>query len=473
MDIQAVAKIAPSERQLKWNRMEMNAFVHFGVNTFMDSEWGSGKEDPGIFRPEKLDAAQWVRACKDAGIKGLILTCKHHDGFCLWPSAFTEHSVKNSPWKNGKGDVVKEVSDACRAEGLKFGVYLSPWDRNHPLYGDDCDAYNTYFLNQLRELLTNYGDIFCVWFDGACGEGASGRKQYYDWEAYYALIRELQPEAVISICGPDVRWCGNEAGKSRESEWSVVPVSCADICKIAERSQQADDAEFIKKFSYDDEDLGSREVIRNEPELMWYPCEVNTSIRPGWFYHEAHDNQVRSLDELIRIYYGSVGGNSCFLLNIPPNKEGLFHENDVQRLRELGQFIRKTFGKNVADGAQIAADNTKDGFAAEAMLQQNPDTYWCTDEGVETANIEIKLSAVSTFDRIVLQECIRQGQRIEKFKIAYFDSGEWKPLYAGTVVGYKKICCFDMVTTDRIKITIEESRWQPTLSFVGVYQEQR
>jgi alpha-L-fucosidase len=220
--IKAAAQVSPSERQLRWQEMEFYAFIHFTVNTFTDREWGTGEEDPAIFNPSELSAAQWVQACKAAGMNGLILTCKHHDGFCLWPSQFTEHTVAASPWRNGAGDLVQEVADACREGGLKFGVYLSPWDRHEATYGDS-ERYNEFFLQQLRELLTNYGDIFCVWFDGACGEGPNGKRQVYDWDAYYALIRELQPEAVISVCGPDVRWCGNEAGHTRESEWSVVP----------------------------------------------------------------------------------------------------------------------------------------------------------------------------------------------------------------------------------------------------------
>lgn len=245
--IRDAANVGPSNSQRKWQEMEFYGFIHFTVNTFTDMEWGLGTEDPRIFNPTELDAQQWVDVCKSAGMTGLILTCKHHDGFCLWPSAYTDHSVKSSPWKDGKGDVVREVSEACKKAGIKFGIYLSPWDRHERIYG--TEAYNTYFLNQMRELLTQYGDIFCVWFDGACGEGPNGRRQVYDWDAYYALIRTLQPEAVISVCGPDVRWCGNEAGHCRTSEWSVVSEELRDREKIQENSQQVDDQEFARRIN--------------------------------------------------------------------------------------------------------------------------------------------------------------------------------------------------------------------------------
>lgn len=338
------AGVLPSERQYAWQQMEFYAFIHFTVNTFTDREWGYGDENPAIFNPSALNADQWAETCRAAGMKGLILTCKHHDGFCLWPSRFTGHSVKNSPWKDGKGDVVREVSAACRRAGLKFGIYISPWDRHEKTYGDS-DVYNRFFMNQLRELLTGYGEIFCVWFDGACGEGPNGKKQVYDWDGYYKLIRELQPEAVISVCGPDVRWCGNEAGHCRKSEWSVVPAQLQNAEKTAEKSQKADDREFSKLINSMDEDLGSREAIKNATELIWYPAEVNTSIRPGWFYHTAEDDKVKTAAELLKVYYNSVGGNTCFLLNIPPDRRGLIHENDVSVLKSLGYLLNQAFCK--------------------------------------------------------------------------------------------------------------------------------
>lgn len=468
--IRYAAQIQPSERQLALQEMEFYSFIHFTVNTYTDKEWGDGSEDPAIFNPVQFDANQWVEACQAAGMRGLILTCKHHDGFCLWPSRYTEHSVKNSPWRSGEGDIVKEVADACRKGGLKFGIYLSPWDRHERSYGD-TPRYNEFFMNQLRELLTQYGDIFCVWFDGACGEGPNGKRQVYDWDAYYALIRELQPNAAISVCGPDIRWCGNEAGRCRESEWSVVPASLRDNEKIQEKSQQADDREFAKRYDSQDQDLGSRAIISDERELVWYPAEVNTSIRPGWFYHASEDDQVKTVEELLNVYYGSVGGNATFLLNIPPDRRGLIHENDVKRLREFGDALRRTFQHNLAAIASASASETRSGYDAGHILDGNKDTYWAPEEGTEQALLEIDLQREASFDHVVLQE-YRYSQRIERFKLEYQAAGEWKPLYAGTVVGYKRICRFAPVTSRYIRLTITESRWCPTLSAFEVYRSE-
>ena len=293
-----LTKVVPTERQVKIQQMEFYGFVHFTINTFTGMEWGEGTEDPKLFNPDKLDAQQWAEAAKEGGMSGLILTCKHHDGFCLWPSAYTKHSVESSPYKEGKGDVVKELSDACRKVGIKFGVYLSPWDRNNPDYGKG-EAYDDYFVNQLTELLTNYGELFTVWFDGACGEGPNGKVQKYDWERYYAVIRKLQPKACISVSGPDVRWCGNEAGDTRESEWSVVPAKISETELVAEHSQKEDNEKFSKQgMNEQDRDLGSRDRLRGVSKLIWYPAEVDVSIRPGWFYHEDQDDKVRSLENL-------------------------------------------------------------------------------------------------------------------------------------------------------------------------------
>lgn len=466
--IKYAAEVTPSERQLGLQEMEFYSFVHFTVNTYTDSEWGLGNEDPSIFNPVEFDANQWVEACHAAGMKGLILTCKHHDGFCLWPSQYTEHSVKNSPWKNGTGDIVKEVAEACRKGGIKFGVYLSPWDRHEQTYGDS-PRYNEYFKNQLRELLTNYGDVFCVWFDGACGEGPNGKRQQYDWDAYYALIRELQPNAVISVCGPDIRWCGNEAGHCRESEWSVVPASMRENESIQEKSQQVDDGEFAKRYDSTDTDLGSREVISQESELVWYPAEVNTSIRPGWFYHASEDDQVKPLSKLLDIYYNSVGGNATFLLNLPPDKRGRIHDNDMNRLRELGDVIRQTFKTNLASGATAKATETVSGSDTANMFNGDRDSYWSPEEGTEQISIEIDLQSEQTFDHVVLQE-YRYSQRIERFELEYRDGDEWKSLYKGTIVGYKRICRFDAVATRYLRLNIAESRWCPTISAFEVYK---
>lgn len=428
--------VTPSRRQLAWQETEFYAFIHFSVNTFTNREWGDGTEPPSCFAPARLDAAQWARCIRDAGMKGAILTCKHHDGFCLWPSRYTDYTVANSSCPR---DVVGEFSDACRRYGLKFGVYLSPWDRHSALYGTG-KPYDDYFVNQLRELLTDYGPVFSVWLDGACGEGPCGKRQAYDWERYYAAVRELQPDACISVCGPDVRWCGNEAGHTRKSEWSVVPRRTRDTEKIREKSQAEDSAEFRQRtISAGDEDLGSRDIVRDEPDLVWYPAEVNTSIRPGWFYHPEEDGQVKSLEELIRIYESSVGGNAAFLLNIPPTPEGLIHENDAARLRELGTYLRETYRRNLAEEAQVT---------------RGPDT------------VRLLWPEPVKASRIVLMEDITQSQRVEAF--AVFDGGGTE-IYSGTVIGYKKIVPLENCVTDRLTIRILSSRMEPRLKFTGVY----
>ena len=456
--------VVPTERQIRFQELEFYAFVHFTVNTFTDKEWGDGTEDPGIFNPVKLNAEQWVVNIKAAGMKGLILTCKHHDGFCLWPSKYTKHTVAASPYKDGKGDVVKEVSEACRKYGIKFGVYLSPWDRNCELYGRGKE-YDDFFICQLTELLTGYGDVFSVWFDGACGEGPNGKKQYYDWERYYQKIRELQPNACISVCGPDVRWCGNEAGHTIVAEWSVVPERAKDSEIIAEKSQQEDSEEFRqRRVDARDADLGSREILQDEERLIWYPAEVNTSIRPGWFYHSYEDDKVRDLEELLHIYINSVGGNATFLLNIPPTPEGLFHENDCVRLKEIGAFLKKAFKNNLMEEAVIASNGT----GVENIREDTYETrFWgqVCDETHLTARW--KEPVLLTF--IVLKEDIHFSQRIESFKVEASVSGKFKTLYEGTVVGHKKIVALAPTVTDAIRITVTDSRMEPVISFIGIY----
>lgn len=462
-----LVQTVPHKRQVEFQQLEFYAFVHFTVNTFTDKEWGDGTESPAIFDPQKLDAQQWAKAVKSAGMKGLILTCKHHDGFCLWHSRHTDHTVASSPYKK---DIVKEVSDACRKYGIKFGVYLSPWDRNSPLYGQG-KAYDDYFIEQLTELLTNYGEVFSVWFDGACGEGPNGKKQYYDWERYYAKIRELQPNACINVCGPDIRWCGNEAGYTRAAEWSVVPERARDSEKIAEKSQQADDEEFRqRKVDARDQDLGSRKLLENEQELIWYPAEVNTSIRPGWFWHEYENDKVKSLDELINVYNNSVGGNATFLLNIPPTREGLFHENDVKRLEELGSYLTAAFKTNLTETAALTSDTNAENHPITAALQDNYDQYYIPETGRTTATITASWDKPVNIGNIVLKENILCSQRVESFTVEARLDGEYKEIYSGTVIGYKRIVPLKSVTTDSIKINITDSRTEPTLSFMGIYQ---
>lgn len=458
-----LTKIIPSERQIKFQQLEFYAFIHFTVNTFTDKEWGDGTESPEIFNPSRLDAEQWVKAVKSAGMRGLILTCKHHDGFCLWDCKHTKHTVMNSPY--GK-DIVKEVSEACRKHGIKFGVYLSPWDRNCRLYGQG-KTYDDYFVNQLTELLTGYGDVFSVWFDGACGEGPNGKKQYYDWERYYSVIRELQPDACISVCGPDVRWCGNEAGHTRKAEWSVVPMRAKDSEIISEKSQHEDNEKFRqRRVDARDEDLGSRKMLADEQELIWYPAEVNTSIRPGWFWHESENDKVRPLEELIDIYIKSVGGNATFLLNIPPTNEGLIHENDIRRLNEIGEFLNKAFADNIAPTADITAD----GEGIENVLSDSYDKYYMPDNS-ET-EITFKFDKPEKLGYLVIKENICMSQRVENFTVSVSENGSFRKVYDGTVIGYKRIVPLNDIVTDCIKITITDSRLSPIISFIGIYHSE-
>jgi alpha-L-fucosidase len=429
--------VRPTLQQLAWQELEFIAFAHFGVNTFTNREWGDGKEDPKLFHPTELDASQWVAVLKDAGIKLLILTAKHHDGFCLWPSQFTEHCVKNSPWRGGKGDVVREVADALRRGGLKFGVYLSPWDRHERTYGDS-PVYNAYFKNQLTELLTSYGEVTEVWFDGACGEGPNGKRQVYDWPGFYAVVRQHQPKALIAICGPDVRWVGNESGVARETEWSVQPASPA---------------------------------IHGKTGLVWYPAECDVSIRPGWFYHPEQDEQVKSPDHLLDIYYQSVGRNSVLLLNIPPDRRGLLHENDAKRLRELRHVLDATFATNLARGKPAAASNVRGNdpaHGADKALDGDPATYWTTDDAVTSASLEVDLGAPVTFNLSMLQEHIALGQRVEAYAIEAWDGQAWRVIAQGTTIGHKKLDRFPDVTASRVRVTLRQARANPTLREVGL-----
>ncbi len=463
------ANVTPSPRQLTWQEMEFTAFFHFTVNTFTDREWGDGKENPSVFNPTSLDAKQWVKTVKDAGIKLVILTCKHHDGFCLWPSKFTEHSVKNSPYKMGNGDVVKDVSEACKELGVKFGVYLSPWDRHEKSYGDS-PVYNQYFKNQLTELLTNYGNIAEVWFDGACGEGPNGKKQVYDWPSYYSVIRNLQPKAVIAVMGPDIRWVGTESGYGRETEWSVVPVSEKNLAEISASSQQkAGDGAFVLEGGMMGADLGSRSVIAKAKGLIWYPSEVDVSIRPGWFYHPKDDDRVKSPEKLLDIYFSSVGRNSLLLLNIPPDRRGLLHENDVQNLRLLKKTVDDIFSINYLNGSKITSDSHVGNHKADLCIDNNNKTWWSAAEGQSAATLDLKLNGSQTFNVLLLQENIATGQRIESFVLEGWVNGAWQKLTEGTTVGYKRLIRFETVTTDQVRLSILKSRLNPTLSSLGLY----
>lgn len=467
-----LVSVKPSQRQVAYQQMEFNGFIHFTVNTFTGKEWGTGKESPAIFNPTELDVRQWIKTAKDAGMKGIILTCKHHDGFCLWPSAYTQHSIAYSPYQDGQGDLVREVCEACKESGIKFGVYLSPWDRNHYTYGTG-KAYDDYFINQLTELLTKYGELFAVWLDGACGEGANGKVQEYDWKRYYETIRSLQPKACIAISGPDIRWCGNEAGVTRDSEWSVVPAKLAEPKKVAEDSQQEDNTEFRKKgVDPTQMELGTREKLKDEQQLIYYPAETDLSIRPGWFYHEDEDDQVRSFENLRDIYLKTVGSNAVMLLNIPPDKRGLIHHNDVTVLKKLGDFIRDSFTHNLADKGEIITIPSTDarGRGSEVLRSDDYESCFSNEEGEKKLQIDLVWEEALQLSYLVLKENILFSQRIESFEVLEENIfGQWETVYQGTVIGYKKIVPLNGLTTKKLRIIINDARVAPILSFVGVY----
>jgi alpha-L-fucosidase len=470
--IAAAARVVPSPRQREWQERAFTAFVHFGMNTFTNREWGEGTESPLLFHPADCDPRQWVKIFKAAGMRMVILTAKHHDGFCLWPSRYTEHSVKRSPWKNGQGDLVRDVADACRDAGLKFGVYLSPWDRHEPSYGDS-PAYNAYFRNQLRELLTGYGDIAEVWFDGACGEGPNGRRQVYDWTSYYDLIRELQPGAVIFGMGPDVRWVGTESGSGRETEWSVIPDVTRDLDgSLREHPREPVDHAFIPG-DLTAGDLGSREKILNARSLIWYPAETDVSIRPGWFYHPAEDERVKTPEELVDIFYTSTGRNGLLLLNVPADTRGRIHARDSAALLGMRAILDRTFSVDLTDGAVVRDSGAGPGHPGARALDRDGETYWTTGAGTETGWIEYTFPAPRTFDVAMLREYTPLGQRVEKFRLEVWEGQAWKSFVCGTTIGATRLLRFPSVTGGKVRLVIEESRTAPTISTFGLFREAR
>jgi alpha-L-fucosidase len=450
----------PSPQQLKWHALEYYGFVHFTVNTFTDKEWGYGDEPESVFAPSALDVGQWARVAREAGMKGLILTAKHHDGFCLWPSAHTEHSVKRSPWRGGKGDVVAEFVKACRAEGLLVGLYLSPWDRNHAEYGRP--AYLDYYRAQLRELLTGYGELFEVWFDGANGgDGFYGgaretrridNRNYYQWPDTWSIVRQLQPNAVMfSDAGPDVRWVGNEEGLGFETTWYGLD----------RQSTYPGDPDYAKTLAMGRIDASD-----------WVPPEVDVSIRPGWFYHQAEDDKVKTVDQLMDIYYASIGRGTTLLLNVPPDRRGLFHETDVERLRGFRKAIDDTFRLDVARSSNASSESQRGSskqFTAARVNDGDASTYWAAPDAQTTGEIELTWKSPVVFDRVVLQEHIALGQRVQGWRVEAEVDGRWVPVAEGTSVGYKRIARCDRVKTSRVRVSITQARACPTLSTVGLY----
>ena len=422
------ARPRPSPSQLAWQRDELALFLHFGVNTFSDREWGDGREDPATFNPVGLDARQWARSARAAGARALILTAKHHDGFCLWPSRLTTHSVARSPWRGGTGDLVREFTDACKQEGLRAGLYLSPWDRNAPVYGDS-PRYNDFYSDQLTELLTRYGPIAEVWFDGANGEGPNGRRQVYDWPRVFALVRRLQPRAVIfSDAGPDVRWCGNEAGVAGDPNWSTM-----DPAAVPYPGAPGD--AVIAALQHGDPQ-GS----------VWRPAEVDVSIRPGWFYHPAEDERVKTVDQLTDIWFTSVGRNSKLLLNVPPTRDGLLHTTDVAHLTALRSRLTSLFAEDVALNRRVRWRAT----------------------GPLSAVAEVDLGRTVNAGIVRLEENIVQGQRIARYVVHGGVDGAWQELTRGTTVGYRKLDRFAPVSVRTLRVTVE-GVVPPNLLRIGVY----
>lgn len=447
----------PTKSQLEWQGMERYAFIHFSINTFTNQEWGNGGESAELFNPEQLDCRQWARVCKEAGMKGIIITAKHHAGFCLWPSAYTEYSVKNSPWKDGQGDVIRELADACKEYNLKLGIYLSPWDRNRADYGQP--SYIEYFRNQLTELLTNYGPIFEVWFDGANGgDGYYGgawenrnidRSTYYDWPNTIALVRKLQPNAVIwNEAGPDIRWCGNEAGIGSRTNWSRYSYA-------AHVPGQPDYSTLGRG-----EENGTDFVV----------SEINVSIRPGWFYHEDEDSKVKSLDQLLNIYYNSVGSNGTWLLNIPVMPNGLINQADADAVIRLNQELNDIFKEDLALGAIASASVERDVMHnANKINDNNPLTYWAAPDTVTKAQIKLSFSKPIAINHILLQEHIELGQRISRFSVDAHIDGEWKRIADETTIGYKRILRFATCNALAVRVNIENSSACPTIENISLY----
>ncbi|MBG47628.1 MAG: alpha-L-fucosidase [Pseudozobellia sp.] len=450
----------PSERQLAWHGLEYYAFIHFNMNTFTDMEWGLGGESPDTFNPSELDTRQWAKVAKDAGMKGIIITAKHHDGFCLWPTKTTEHSVKNSPWKDGKGDLIKDLSEACKEFGLKFGVYLSPWDRNDADYGKP--AYVARYHEQLRELLTNYGEVFEVWFDGANGgtgyygganeERKIDNKTYYEWDRVTEIVRELQPNAVIfSDGGPDIRWVGTEEGFANETNWSIM-----------RRDEIYPGWPRYKELRSGHED-----------GTHWLPAEVNTSIRPGWYYHPREDHQVKSLARLVQTYYESIGRNGNFLLNLPVDTRGLVHETDVKQLLALKNQIDKDFAHELAEGIKVQASNVRGEngqYAADQVNDGDAETYWATDDEVTTASLIFEFDKPTEVNRILLQEYIPLGQRVIRFSVEAEADGSWKKIDEQTTIGNKRILRFETVKASKVRVNFLESKGPLVISNIELYR---
>lgn len=441
----------PSASQLAWQREELSMFVHYGVNTYTDREWGTGEEDPAIFAPDKCDPRQWAQVARDAGFRSMVLTAKHHDGFCLWPTATTRHSIASSPWKGGKGDLVREFTDACREFGLLAGLYLSPWDRNHPSYGTGR-AYDRVYQAQLQELLGgNYGTISEVWFDGAFGEGSGGQRQVYKWPQIHATVRRLQPQAVMfSDAGPDVRWVGNETGSAGATNWSQVDPSRVPAAG-------ANDPWTTEALQQGDPD-GS----------VWRPAETDVSIRPGWFWHAAENERVRSPENLLGLYFSSVGRNSKLLLNVPPNREGLLDAPDVAALQGFHARKNALFAQDLMRGARVRASGGRD---AEAVLDADPDRHWQAEAGARSGWLEFYLPAPVRFDVARIGEAIAHGQHIGAWRLQAHTGRDWQTVTWGNTLGYARLSRFAPVLTQRLRLLIDFAYDTPRISQLALYRD--
>jgi alpha-L-fucosidase len=451
----------PNARQMHWHGTEFYGFIHFTVNTFTDKEWGYGDESPELFNPTDFSAEQIVKTAADAGMGRLILTCKHHDGFCLWPSKLTGHSVKKSPWKNGQGDVVREIADACKKHGLEFGTYLSPWDRNHTDYGRP--EYIAYFRDQLRELLTEYGPVTEVWFDGANGGdgfygGARERRRidnrtYYDWENTRKIVYETQPLAcMFSDGGPEVRWIGNERGIAGDPCWATL-----------NRDDFMPGVGDAKRLNRGD-----------RPGTHWVPGECDVSIRPGWFYHAKEDDKVRSPENLVDLYYKSVGRGASFLLNLPPDRRGRIHENDVKSLQGFRKILDTTFAQDLAQGAKASASSVRGGdprFAADRVLDGKRETYWCSDDGAPAPELVLDLGRDVTFNVVSLREHLPLGQRVEAWALDRWENGAWAPFAEGTSIGARRLWRGPDVTTPKVRLRIVQAPVCPAISELALHAE--
>lgn len=467
----------PSDRQLRWHEHEFYGFIHFGINTFAEKEWGFGDDPASTFNPTDFDADQIASAASDAGMAGLILTCKHHDGFCLWPSKHTEYSVKNSPWKNGNGDIVREISDACRKHGILFGAYLSPWDRNHADYG--TPAYIEYYRAQLQELTTEYGELFEVWFDGANGgDGYYGgaretrgidRRTYYDWDNTWEIVRKNQPNAVMfSDAGPDVRWVGNEQGFAGDPCWSTLSSAALYPGFGGDERIGEVETDMVKAWDSDQEMLNQGDRGGD----TWLPAECDVSIRPGWFYHSSEDDKVRSPENLLELYFKSVGRGASFLLNLPPDKRGRIHEKDVANMREFRERLNAIFSTNIAHNAETSATSTRDDsakFAVENVHDGERDTFWMPSDDDSAPALTLTFSTPATFNVISLREFLPLGQRIDEIAVDIDENGTWKEYAKAAAIGNRRLLRGEKITTTKVRLRILKNAAPPAISECAIH----